>query len=470
MISRGRVIGLIRRGSIPSISTTTTTMSTGMSVTFLGTSSGGGPSETRNCSSLVCDMLADGSLWMVDCAEGTARQFSLQPQGPSHLRMMKISKIFITHMHADHIMGIVPLLRNILFPPSIGPPKANHAPPRAVEIYGPAGIRLFVRQIMKMTLTRTSDTYVVHEMLRAEDTVTPCNPPAPSTNPDSHLTGQPDVLHSRELPGRDIRASSDGFWLGITQGRGRSTPVVVNAGPINHRDPCLGYTFTETSFPFRKLVILGDTYDPSPMIPLCINPSPSLLVHEATDSHISHHVDNTGKLSARTPAEVLERALARGHSVPEMAGAFAKLIGARDLVLNHIGGRFPAPRNPHDHFRIRVMLDIESHATKAWGSGKLAIAAFDFMRFEVPHHPRVNAQLVEEAEVEEMDVWETEVYAEPTAATPVYRGGHRGRRGGFHRGRHPKPMGRQDPGHGSRAGQSGGGQGSSQGGDKKRRK
>lgn len=88
------------------------------------------------------------------------------------------------------------------------------------------------------------------------------------------------------------------------------------------------------------------------------------------------------------------------------------------------------------------MLDIESHATKAWGSGKLAIAAFDFMRFEVPHHPRVNAQLVEEAEVEEMDVWETEVYAEPTAATPVYRGGHRGRRGGFHRGRHPKPMGR----------------------------
>lgn len=34
-----------------------------MSVTFLGTSSGGGPSESRNCSSLVCDVLGDGSLW-----------------------------------------------------------------------------------------------------------------------------------------------------------------------------------------------------------------------------------------------------------------------------------------------------------------------------------------------------------------------------------------------------------------------
>lgn len=234
-----------------------------------------------------------------------------------------------------------------------------------------------------MTLTRTSDTYVVHEMLRAEDTVTPCNPPAPSTNPDSHLTDQPDVLHSRELPGRDIRASSDGFWLGITQGRGRSTPVVVNAGPINHRgsafsllshiastyisnvDPCLGYTFTETSFPFRKLVILGDTYDPSPMIPLCINPSPSLLVHEATDSHISHHVDNTRKLSARTPAEVLERALARGHSVPEMAGAFAKLIGARDLVLNHIGGRCAITLNLHIEYCITWHRQIPCSAQPA---------------------------------------------------------------------------------------------------------
>ena len=32
-------------------------------VTFLGTSSGGGPTRTRNCSSLVVDMLGDGTLW-----------------------------------------------------------------------------------------------------------------------------------------------------------------------------------------------------------------------------------------------------------------------------------------------------------------------------------------------------------------------------------------------------------------------
>lgn len=34
-----------------------------ISVTFLGTASGGGPSESRNCSSLICEISNDGTLW-----------------------------------------------------------------------------------------------------------------------------------------------------------------------------------------------------------------------------------------------------------------------------------------------------------------------------------------------------------------------------------------------------------------------
>lgn len=87
-----------------------------MFVTFLGTSSGGGPSESRNCSSLVCDVLGDNSLWskpfirassvtnisvraVVDCAEGTLRQFALQPSGKAFLKANKVTKLFVTHMH-----------------------------------------------------------------------------------------------------------------------------------------------------------------------------------------------------------------------------------------------------------------------------------------------------------------------------------------------------------------------------------
>ena len=41
----------------------TASMSQNITVTFIGTTSGGGPSQSRNCSSLVVDTLGDGSLW-----------------------------------------------------------------------------------------------------------------------------------------------------------------------------------------------------------------------------------------------------------------------------------------------------------------------------------------------------------------------------------------------------------------------
>ncbi|KAJ6623388.1 beta-lactamase-like protein [Mycena sp. CBHHK59/15] len=335
-------------------------MARAMAVTFLGTSSGGGPNESRNCSSLVVDCLRDGSLWMVDCAEGTTRQFAFQPPDfPVRLKPHAVSKMFITHMHADHTMGVVPMLRNVLFAPSIDP---NADPPPRIEIYGPAGIRTFVRTILTMTLTRTIEKYVVHELLRADDVPTPCDPP--------------EVLHSSELAGRDIRCSEDGFWREFAQGKGVGSDVVVDAGPILHRDPCLGYVIRETQAPSRKIVILGDTYDPSAMIPLCTSPPPSLLIHEATDAHVP------GPQNRRTPETVLRTALARGHSIPRMAGEFAKAVGAQKLVLNHIGGRFPAPRHDRDP-RFYVMREIERQATEAWGSGQHAMAAWDFMRVAV---------------------------------------------------------------------------------------
>ncbi|KAF9476598.1 hypothetical protein BDN70DRAFT_839047 [Pholiota conissans] len=395
-------------------------MHTHMSVTFLGTSSGGGPSESRNCSSLVCDMLADQTLWsaiVVDCAEGTTRQFAMQPQFTKpFLRINKVSKIFVTHMHVDHIMGIVPLLRYVLFPPldMNSGSSSSQPPPRTIEIFGPAGLRLFIRQIMKMTLTRTADKYVVHELLTPEDSITPCELRPSNDQLTTLHTSEPNILHPSELVGLDIRPSPDGFWRAITQARGVLSPIVVDAGSILHRDPCIGYTFTEVQYPSRKLVILGDTYDPSAMIPLCTNPSPSLLVHEATDSHISKQADPTGKLSKRSAREVRDKALKRGHSIPEMAGAFAKLVGAGDLVLNHIGGRFPAPRGHQDYGRHQIMRDIEHKASTAWGSGKHAKAAWDFLRVHVTIPPRDDAQ------VQTDPVEYTEAQAGPSeAGTPA---------------------------------------------------
>ncbi|KAH9483778.1 Zinc phosphodiesterase ELAC protein 1 [Psilocybe cubensis] len=288
-------------------------------------------------------------------------------------------------MHADHIMGVITLLRNLLYRTKVILYPGQVITKPAVQLFGPAGLRTFVRQNLKYTLTRAADRYCVHELLTVHDSITPCDPiPEGST---SFHSAEANIMHNSELPGLDIRAGPDGLWRALTEGPGRMSKILVDAGPILHRDPCIGYVFQEAWYPSRKVVILGDTHNPEAMIPLCSNPAPSLLVHEATDSHISPTADAEGKLSRRSAEKVLETALSLGHSTPEMAGAFAKRVGAQKLVLNHIGARFPAPRNNLDHDRKRIIRDITKKASMAWGPNKAAVAAVDFLRVEVPIDP-----------------------------------------------------------------------------------
>src|SRR5882757_381227 len=106
----------------------------------------------------------------------------------------------------------------------------------------------------------------------------------------------------------------DQYNIEVNNHSGGSAPciLVLNA-PV---DPCIGYVFHEPNPPHRKLVILGDTYDATPIIPI-IQPSPtapvSLVIHEATDTFISRHIDSSAR---RTKDEVESKVAARGHSTP----------------------------------------------------------------------------------------------------------------------------------------------------------
>lgn len=118
-----------------------------------------------------------------------------------------------------------------------------------------------------------------------------------------------------------------------------------------------------------------------PLIQSLPGPPPALLVHEATDAFIPPEVDFKAN---RTPEVVMEKCLERGHSTPVMAGAFAKLIGAQRLVLNHIGSRFPAPGGRGAHIRMRILNEIVRQATVAWHNpGQQAIAATDFLKLTI---------------------------------------------------------------------------------------
>lgn len=269
----------------------------------------------------------------------------------------------------DHVMGLPVLLIYLIGNSNGGTPTSSErvssnssfyfsrkltfaqAP---IEIFGPPGLRNLLRTILILTSTASmNDTDVkfrVHELVKPTDPITSC---------------EPDLLHASELPGRDILCDQDGLWTGFLEKVG---VFDVSAGPVVHRGEintspsstfitniilpafCLGYVFTElppqihpsappSTRPFtpRKIVYLGDTSDPSALTPLAL--SPSLLIHEATFAHISKSISPSSAKKGSTTETMQALAILKGHSTPEMAGAWAKSIGAKGLVLNHFSAR-----------------------------------------------------------------------------------------------------------------------------------
>lgn len=120
-----------------------------MQLLFLGTGAGM-PSKQRNTSALVLKLLEErGTVWLFDCGEATQHQILHTTVKPR-----KIEKIFITHMHGDHIFGLPGLLGSRSF-------QGGDEP---LGIYGPKGIKEYIE--MTLSLSRTHLTYpiVYHEL------------------------------------------------------------------------------------------------------------------------------------------------------------------------------------------------------------------------------------------------------------------------------------------------------------------
>ena len=87
----------------------------------------------------------------------------------------------------------------------------------------------------------------------------------------------------------------------------------------------------------RKIVILGDTCDPSAIIDHAMDAD--VLIHEATCSDEDLHV-----------------ALSKGHSTSGIAGEFARKIRAKHLILNHFSPRGFRPNEYEESKNIRVIV------------------------------------------------------------------------------------------------------------------
>ncbi|CAE6463952.1 unnamed protein product [Rhizoctonia solani] len=363
-----------------------------LKITFLGTSSGGGPTEGRNCSSLALSIRNE--VWLVDCAEGTQRQIHKS----RHLNIDNVTKIFITHMHLDHCVGVVPLLSTAMSIFSARAQSSNSDPNKLhIEIYGTPGLRQLVRSTLNLTHMNLSGKYIVHELHHSEG--------------DTRDEGLP---HPNETVGINIQADNQQFWQNI----GNDMGIKIDAGIIEHRVACVGYVFTEkttmNTIP-RRLVCLGDTSSASHIVPLCVSEGvyPSLVVHESTNAWIPPHVDRHHLYGGarRTPQSVREKAISKGHSTPDMAGAFARSVQAERLALVHFSAMFknPSPNDP-------VMREIARQATVAWGRrGVDAIAAHDLYWMDIPSRPveSPQSQDMQPSTGPSANIWDAHLWEDP---------------------------------------------------------
>jgi len=105
-------------------------------ITFLGTSDSI-PSAKRNHPAIL--LTYGGENILVDCGEGTQRQFRKAGLNPC-----KLTRILITHWHADHILGIPGLLK------TLGLSGYN----KTLFVYGPRGTRVFMNALLKLFAIR----------------------------------------------------------------------------------------------------------------------------------------------------------------------------------------------------------------------------------------------------------------------------------------------------------------------------
>ncbi|MEH6988840.1 ribonuclease Z [Cytobacillus firmus] len=109
-----------------------------MDIFFLGTGAGI-PAKLRNVSSMALKLLDErGSIWLFDCGEATQHQIlhtSIKPR--------RIEKIFITHLHGDHIYGLPGLLSS----------RSFQGGDTEVTLYGPKGLKKFIEVSLSVSGT-----------------------------------------------------------------------------------------------------------------------------------------------------------------------------------------------------------------------------------------------------------------------------------------------------------------------------
>jgi len=267
-------------------------------VTFLGTADQI-PSVKRNHTGILVNYNEENIL--IDCGEGMQRQFRI-----ARLNPCRITKILITHLHGDHVLGLSGILQTL----------AVSGYKKVLNIYGPKGIKEFIRKLLDTFPFRCEYEIKVEEVK------------------GKFFTGEYFYLEAEEMShGCYCNAYS---FVKVGQRRidkAKLKKLKIDAGPhlqelkkgknIKYKDKkylAKDLTYVEDDL---KISVVLDTTVNERIVPFVKNAN--LFISESTFG-----------------AELKEKALEHNHMTVVDAAKIAKKAKVKKLVLTHVSQRYEA--------------------------------------------------------------------------------------------------------------------------------
>jgi ribonuclease Z len=272
---------------------------------------------------------------LFDCGEGTQRQ--MMRYGISFV----LEDIFFTHLHADHVIGVIGLMRTM----------ALQGRSEPLRLWGPRGSGRHLRRASEFGVERVGFRVDVTE-LQAGETIKRNGygiEPFAADHGGGPSLGFALVEEERRGRFHPDMARELGIPEGPLWGRlHRGEVVTLPDGKVIDPAALVGPRRSG-----RKVVVSGDTRPAESVIEA--SRGADLLVHEATFAD-----------------EEADRARETGHSTAREAAIVASKAGVRQLVLTH--------------FSARYSRDASELLKEAREEFEATVLARDGMEVEVPYH------------------------------------------------------------------------------------
>ncbi len=262
------------------------------------------PGKERNVTSIALSLLAErNAFWLFDCGEATQHQILHTP-----VKLAKIEKIFITHLHGDHIFGLPGLLGS----------RSMGGSTDLLTLYGPVGIKAFIESALSLSgsyLTYPLDIIEIQPGLVFKDpqfevSMLPLSHGIPSFGYRIEEIDKPGTLDAARLIAAGVKPGP--LFQRLKQGES----VELENGQV-----ITGSDYIGPGYKGRSLAIFGDT-TPTEFGPQ-LAAGVDVMVHETT-----------------LEAAMAEQANARGHSTTRQAAELAKQAGAKKLIITHFSARY----------------------------------------------------------------------------------------------------------------------------------